>query len=118
MRSVGAIAHELCQNAAGRLGMDERDLQAEEPEAGRLVDQLHPGGAQPLELGAEIVDLEGDVVHAGAALREELPDRRVVAERREQLDRDAPTRSDAASTPCSATVSRCSSAAPKSRRTA
>ena len=51
-----------------------------------LVDQLGAVGPQPVELGADVVDLERDVVHARAALREERPDGRVGAERREQLD--------------------------------
>ena len=41
---------------------------------------------------ADVVDLEGDVVHARPALREEPPDRRVGPERPQQLD---PARADA-----------------------
>src|SRR5919202_1280592 len=90
MRSGSVIAHELCQNAAGRLRVDERDLQTEHPAARRLVDQLHPVGAQADELRPQIVHLESDVVHAGSALCEEPPDGSVVVERREQLDAGPP----------------------------
>ena len=71
------------------------------------------------ELGerrADVVHLVGDVVHAGAALREELADRRVLAERGQQLDAARRRRAaSAASTPCSSTVARCSSRPPKRR---
>jgi hypothetical protein len=80
---VSAIADELCQNAARRLGMDERDLQPEEAQAGLLVDQLGPLGLQPGELSRHIGDLKGDMVEARPALREETADRRVRPERRE-----------------------------------
>ena len=66
--------------------MHEGDLEAEQALARLRVDQL---GTLPRETGERrpnVVDLVGDVVHAGAPLREELPDRRVVAERRQELD--------------------------------
>jgi hypothetical protein len=66
--------------------MHERDLQAEHAAPGLCIDQL---GAVLLEVAqddADILDLVGDVVHAGASAGEELPDRRVVRERGEQLD--------------------------------
>ena len=66
--------------------MDERDLEPEEPAARCVVDQLGALGPQPGELCADVVDLERDVVHAGAAFREETSDRRVGPERAEQLD--------------------------------
>src|SRR6476646_2099259 len=87
MRSaLSVITHELCQNAAGRLRMDERDLQAEHPPARLLVDQDHVEGLEPIELGGEILDLKGHVVPPRASLGEEPPDRRVRAERLEELD--------------------------------
>src|SRR5438876_12226626 len=72
--------------------MDERDLQAEEPCPGLLVDEI---GAGPRELDqrrAEIAHLVRNVVHTGPALRQEPADRRVLVERREQLH---PARADA-----------------------
>ena len=72
--------------------MDERDLQAEEPPVRARVDQLGPFGRELVESGADVVDLECDVMHSGAPLREELADRRVLAECSQQLD---PVRTDA-----------------------
>ena len=42
---------------------------------------IRSGGKQYRVSPGDIVRLEGDVVYAGAALREELADRRLVAER-------------------------------------
>ena len=86
MRSGSAIAHELCQNSAGRLRMDERDLQPEEPAARGLVDQACTGPPQPLELGADVGDLERNVVQAWASLRQEPPDRRLGPQGSQELD--------------------------------
>jgi hypothetical protein len=66
--------------------MDERDLEPEQPVPRLHVNQLGPLGRKPDELISNVVYLEGHVVHPGAALREELPDRRVGPERCEQLD--------------------------------
>ena len=66
--------------------MDERDLEPEETLSGRGVDQV---GAGVRELGkrrTKVGDLVGDVMHAGAALGEEPPDRSVFCQRLEQLD--------------------------------
>src|SRR6185312_11003512 len=90
MRSMSLIADELCQNAAGRIRVDEPDLQAEHPAPRRFVDELDPVGLQPGELGADVGGLERDVMDARAAVREELADGRVLAERGEQLDAGAP----------------------------
>ena len=65
--------------------MDERDLEAEEAWTRDLVDQRHVVGLEPLELGGDVGDLEGDVVHPRAALGQEPPDRSVLAGRFEQL---------------------------------
>ena len=68
------------------VGMDECDLEAEEALARTSVDQLRAGGRQTVELSVHVLDLVSDVVHAWSALGEELPHRRLLAERREQLD--------------------------------
>ena len=66
--------------------MDECDLEAEEALARTGVDQLGAGGREAVELRVHVFDLVGDVMHAGPALGEELADRGLVPERREQLD--------------------------------
>jgi hypothetical protein len=66
--------------------MDEGDLEAEQASPRVLVDQFDAAGREPLELRRDIVDLEGDVMHAGPTVSEELTDRCVRAERSEQLD--------------------------------
>ena len=66
--------------------MQERHLRLPDPGARRLVDQPQPLVAQQPQDGLDVVDLVGDVVQPRAALGEELADRRVVVERREQLD--------------------------------
>ena len=80
------MAHELCQDPAGRGGMDEGDLEAEQALPRVLVDQLGAAGRKPLELGRDVVDLEGNVMHARPALCEELAHRRFRAERGKELD--------------------------------
>ena len=72
--------------------MDERDLEPEEAAPRPGVDQLGALLREVRESCSNVGDLVGDVMHSGAPLREEAPDRRVVAERREQLD---PARADA-----------------------
>lgn len=66
--------------------MDESDLETEEPCAGPLVDQLGAGARELGQCRAQIAHFVRNVVHARAALREEASDRRVLAERFEQLD--------------------------------
>src|SRR5512132_1340044 len=78
--------HHLGEDAVDGVGMDECDLEAEEALARTSVDQLRAGGRQAVELRVHVLDLVGDVVHAGPALGEELPHRGLRAERREQLD--------------------------------
>src|SRR3954454_11303625 len=85
MRS-SATADDLREDAVHGIWMDEGHLEAEQAAPGRLVDQLCTLGGELVERRADIVDLVGDVVHAGPALGQELPDRRVVAERGQQLD--------------------------------
>jgi len=68
------------------VGVDERNLEAEHPAARLLVDQLGAGAGERAEHPRQVVDLVGDVVHPGPAAGEKPANRRVVAERREQLD--------------------------------
>src|SRR5215204_3965625 len=66
--------------------MDECDLEAEEAGARLLVDELGAPVGEVAQGRGEIVDLVGDVVHAGPALGEELADRRRLPEGAHQLD--------------------------------
>ena len=70
--------------------MHERDLQAEEAFARSHVDQVGAGLGQLSKSGPDVGDLIGDVVHARPALGEKAADRRVLAERLEQLDAPLP----------------------------
>jgi len=65
--------------------MDESDLEAEHAAPRRLVDQLRTRFREMGERGADVLDLVGDVVHSGAAPREEAADRRVLAEGAQKL---------------------------------
>ena len=66
--------------------MHERHLEPEHAAARAGVDQLDPLGREPLERCRHVAHLVRDVVHPLAALGEEPADRRVLLERREQLD--------------------------------
>jgi hypothetical protein len=66
--------------------MHECDLEAEHPVPRDGVDQLDARGGKARQRRRDVVDGIRDVMHAGPALREEAADRRVVPERREQLD--------------------------------
>jgi hypothetical protein len=66
--------------------VDERDLEAEHALSRRLVDQLGARVGEVHESSADVVHLVGDVVHPGAALREEAAHGGVLAERAEQLE--------------------------------
>lgn len=66
--------------------MHERDLEPEHPLSRRRVDQLRTRLGELPERRLDVVDLVGDVVHAGPPLRQETADRRVLPERGEQLD--------------------------------
>src|SRR5689334_25405570 len=81
-----ATADDLREHTVDGIGMDEGDLEAEEPAPRPLVNQLRPLCLELVDGGADVLDLVRDVVHAGAAFGEELPHRRVVAEGGEQLD--------------------------------
>jgi hypothetical protein len=69
-----------------RIGMDERDLEPEQPAMRLGVDQLHALVRESLQLAVEVGDLVGDVMHTRAALGEEPAHVRVLAERAEKLD--------------------------------
>ena len=117
MRSaLSVITDELCQNAAGRLRVDERDLEAEQPAARLLVDQTDVVGLEPSELGGR--DRRPRTRRGacpGPRLARNFPTGVSGPERlRAARSGTSPTRSDAASTPWSSTRSRCSSVAPKS----
>jgi hypothetical protein len=80
---------ELRQDAARGLGMQERNLEPEEAVPRALVDQVGSAGGEAAQLLADIVDLEGYMVHARPPLGEELADRCLGPEGREQLDSSA-----------------------------
>jgi hypothetical protein len=62
---------QLEQHAARRGRVQEGHLVTAGAEAGRLVDEAHAGGLEAGEGGGQVVDLEADVVQAGAARVEE-----------------------------------------------
>ncbi len=68
------------------VGVNEGDLEAEEPPPGTFVDQLGAVGGELVERDADVLHLVRDVVHPGAAAGEELADRCFLAEGGEQLD--------------------------------
>ena len=81
-----ATRNHLRENAVDGIGMDERDLEAEETDAWHLVDELSAGVRELVERRPQVVGRERDVVHPRPSSREEAADRRVLAGRREQLD--------------------------------
>src|SRR5947207_311526 len=84
-RSSG-IGHQLRQDAVDRVRVQERHFEAEQAPARLLVHELDSPGRQLVDSGSHVVDLVGDVVHARPALRQELADRRLLAQRGQQLD--------------------------------
>src|SRR5262245_29220677 len=81
-----ATRNHLRENAVDGIGMDERELDPEEPRPRSPVDQVRAFGVEPVEGREEVVGLEGDVVHSGTALCEEAADGRVAPGRGEKLD--------------------------------
>src|SRR3954464_14416271 len=77
--------HDLGEHAARRLGMHEGHARVADAGARLLVDEPQAGRAQAVELGLDVGRLVGDVVQARPVLGQELADRRVLAERLEQL---------------------------------
>ena len=108
-------ANHLCQDAVHGVGMDERDLQSEQPHSWALVDQLGAGGHELAERCCDIVDLVGDMVQARARLARNRCTAVSVPAGASNSTRLGPRSSDAASTPWSETAARCSSTPPKSR---
>jgi len=66
--------------------VDKGNLEPEETAVRLLVDQLDSLRGEPFQLAPKIADLVGDVMHSGPAAGKELADRRLLAQRREQLD--------------------------------
>ena len=66
--------------------MDESNLEAEHAAPRRLVDELGTRCREVGEGSADVLDLVRDVVHSGAALRQEAADGRVLVERAEELE--------------------------------
>src|SRR4051794_10853909 len=77
---------ELGQNAAGALGVQERDLRAPDAGARRLVDEPQAGLAGGVQRGLDVRHLVGDVMQPGAPRGQEAPHGRLLGQRREQLD--------------------------------
>jgi hypothetical protein len=70
--------------------VDERDLESEHAAPGRLIDQFRAGVRKTCESRADVRDLVRDVMHPGAAVREEAADGGVVLERPEELEPTLP----------------------------
>jgi hypothetical protein len=66
--------------------MDKGDLEAEHAVPRRFVDQLGAGLRKMRQRGANVLDFVSHVMHSGPSLREEPADRRVVAERAQELE--------------------------------
>src|SRR6266576_3599751 len=84
-RSLLASGDHLRENAVHGVGMDERDLEAEQAFTRRVVDQVGSGALEFREGCPHVGDLVRDVMHPRAALRQEPPDRSVLAGWLEQL---------------------------------
>src|SRR5438034_6552864 len=85
-RWSSATCHQLREHPVHGIGVDERDLEPEEAAVRLLVDQLDALGRETSELVPQIADFVRHVMHPGAALGQELADRRLLAERCQQLD--------------------------------
>lgn len=68
------------------VGVDEGHLEAEHAAPRGGVDQLRPCVRESRERGVDVAHLVGHVVHSGSTPGEEPSDRRVLAERAEQLE--------------------------------
>ena len=86
---TGARLHELDEYAAGVLRVDEVDAAAGRPVLGGVVEQAHAALTQRRRDGVDVGDPVRELLDALAVAREELGDRRFVAQRSEQLDAGA-----------------------------
>src|SRR5262245_43078859 len=84
-RSPLANRDDLRADTVDRVRVDKRDLEPEEAGPRLRVDQVGARPGELIERLTQIPDLVGDVMHAGAALREEPADRSLLTERLEQL---------------------------------
>lgn len=66
--------------------MHERNLQPEHPLPRLAVDQLGASCGELGDSGPHVFHLVRNVMHARPTCREKLPDRRIVAKRRQELD--------------------------------
>ena len=66
--------------------VDEGDLEPEETPVWLVVDELDTLRGEAFQLTSKIAHRVRDVMHARSASGEELADRRLLAERREELD--------------------------------
>src|SRR5262245_39714417 len=81
-----ATRNHLRENAVDGIGMDERELEAEQPAARRPIDHVRAGGVEPLERRDQVLCGDRDVVHSRAAACEEAAHRSVLARRRHELE--------------------------------
>src|SRR6266498_4521865 len=77
---------DLGEHAAGRGGVQEGDARAADARARLLVDELQAALTQGGQRGLHVGDLVGDVMQPRAALGQEAPDRRLLAQRAQELD--------------------------------
>src|SRR5919109_3676512 len=85
-KPLSATGYHLRKDAVHCVWMDESDLEPEQSCARRRIDDVRAGSRQPLQLGTDIADLVGDVVHALPTAREKATDRTVLLRCGEQLD--------------------------------
>src|SRR6185437_5748586 len=76
----------LGQDPAGRTRMDEGDAGIADADAGLVIDQLEAGVLELVQDLFDVADRIGDVMQAGAALLQVLPNRCVRAQRLQELD--------------------------------
>jgi len=80
------IGHQLGEDTVNRVGMHEGDLEPEETLSRLVVDQLDTLFGELVDRGANVGHLVGDMVHPGPTLGQKLADRRLLAERGQELD--------------------------------
>ena len=107
-----ATRNHLRENAVDGIGMDERDLEPEEPRGASPVDQVRALGVEPFERRVKVFGLERDVMHPGPRRARNRPTGVSSPVGVTSSMRLSPTRTDTASTPCSTSGSRYSRRAP------